>query len=404
MAILGWNMKIHLLFQRYQRFVCNALLLYFIVTVPIGIFLVIDKDIVERVDQKITEFRNKSKRQEFRSLTAFDAGVIGNLVEMKTYDWSSIKDIPKTQQNIRKEFVLRLGRKLAYKKTPEVSIHSSQQLDHGIQRIIFSVPAEPGYFIKGCMLVPSSEGPLGGIMLAYGLGGSLYQTCGWGIESYHNDMGMAMAREGYISIIPVFRGLGGDGSDWGNPEWGPMDYKDFVGYTLQQESSAMSVWVYDSLQVLTAIRKYPKIDPNNIFFGGISHGGQIALYAAALEPELIRGVLAMGSFVSYQSLYTDTHNWTGHAIPGIWTVGNMGDLAALLAPRPFLVQWGELDSKAPWASLRPSSIEEFERVQVVYEKMGNPQNIQKVITPNVGHVFDVQAAASFMAKHSQKKL
>ncbi len=395
-------MKILWYIQRYKKFLCSILLLYCIVTVSVGIYWVIDNNIVAKVGRKITQFKEREKHQEFKSLVAFDAGVIGRLVEMKTYDWNSIADISKVQQFIRKEFVSRLGKKLAYEKNPELSIHSSQKLDHNIQRIIFSVPAEPGYVIKGCMLVPFAEKPLTGIMLAYGLGGSLYQTCGWGIESYHNDMGMAMAREGFVSIIPVFRGLGGDGNDWGNPEWGQMDYRDFVGYTLQQESSAMSVWVYDSLQVLKAIREHPKIDPRNIFIGGISHGGQIALYAGAIEPELIRGVLSMGAFVSFQSLYTETHNWTGHAIPGIWTVGNMGDIAALLAPRPFLVQWGELDSTDPWASLRPSSIEEFSRVQVVYDKMGSPQNIQKVITPQVGHVFDAQAAASFLARHSKK--
>ena len=380
----------------------NAAMVYFILTLPVGTFLFVDKQIPEKVFSKITTLKNKPKRQEFKTLVAFDAGEIGSFVESKAYDWRVIEDIPKVQQQIREDFISKLGNTLPYVQHPVFSIHSSQHLDHNIQRVIFSVPAEPGYVIKGCLLIPHSKEPLETIMLAYGLGGSLYETCGWGIESYHNDMGMAMAREGYVSIIPVFRGLGGDASDWGRPEWGAMDYKDFVGYTLQQNSSAMNVWVYDSLQVLKAIREHPKIDSQNIFFGGISHGGQIALYAGALEPKLIRGVLSMGSFLSYDSLYTETHNWTGHAIPGIRTVGNMGDIAALLAPRPFLVQWGELDSTAPWASLRPSSIAEFERVQMVYEKMGSPRNIQKVITPQVDHVFDVQAAVSFMARHSQK--
>ena len=135
----------------------------------------------------------------------------------------------------------------------------------------------------------------------------------------------------------------------------------------------------------------------------MSHGGQIALYVGAIKPTLISGVIAMGSFVSFQSLYTETHNWTGHAIPGIRAVGNMGDLAALIAPRPLLVQWGEKDSTAPQASLRPSSISEFERAEVVYQKMDSPENIQKVITPEGWHVFEVDVAASFMDSHISKK-
>src|SRR5262245_46913845 len=190
-----------------------------------------------------------------------------------------------------------------------------------------------------------------------------------------------------------------DAWDWGRPEWEPLEYSSLVGYALLRGSCAMNIWVNDGLQVLRAVEQHPRVDADRIMFGGISHGGQIAMYAGAIEPRRVKGVLAMGSFTSFEDLYTSMHHLVGHAIPDVGSVGDMGDIAALIAPRPLMIQWGENETvkdRGDIAVLRESSFTEFERVKQVYERLGAGQNLQKVLTPKGGHQFDVNAAERFL--------
>jgi hypothetical protein len=344
---------------------------------------------------------HRRKADEARSVLGFDPGVIGPLSGIRRHDWEAEHDIPRAQKALRSAVVARLGHKLDYVAAPSVRIHSTQPLDGGIRRVVFSVPGEPGYRIKGCMLLPPGEAPHPAVILAYGAGGTFLDTCGWSVEGYHNDMGLRLAREGYVSIVYSLRGLGHDSHDWGRPEWEPLTYPNLVGYSLLRGSCAMNIWVYDGLQVLTAMASHPRVTPDEIMFGGVSHGGQIAMFAGAID-ERVRGVVSMGSFASFEGLFTETHLWTGHAIPGIGAVADIGDIAALVAPRPLLVQWGEkehMKERGLGGMLRPSSLAEFERAQRVYERLGAGRNIRKVITPALGHHFDTDAARDFLAAH-----
>ena len=158
----------------------------------------------------------------------------------------------------------------------------------------------------------------------------------------------------------------------------------------------MNNWVYDGIQVLNAITKYRYVDSNRIAFAGISHGGQIALYAGAIERGRISSVISMSAFLSYEDIYTKAHNWTGHAIPGIGALCDMGDIAALIAPRPLLVQWGENDRRGRWAQLQLSSLAEFDRTKWVYGQLNATHNLHKEITPNAGHEFNVRAVVNFL--------
>ena len=354
-------------------------------------------------DHRRPEYLNKLKEAD--SLLAFDAGVIGPLSGIKKVDWQKEKDIVRAQSALRKAFVARLGRKLDYVDSPDLKIHISQELKGGIQRVIFSAPAEPGYQIKGCMMIPPGEKKLPSVIVAYGAGGSILNTCGWEVKTYHNDMGFKLAQMGFITIVYVLRGMNHDAWDWGKPEWEPLEYPTLVGYALLRGSCAMNIWVNDGLQVLRAVEQHPRVDANKIMFAGVSHGGQIAMYAGAIETKRIKGVLAMGSFASYEDLYTSMHHWTGHAIPDITSIGDMGDIAALVAPRPMMIQWGEYEgvkNLGKIAILREGSLAEFARVKEVYERLDAGLKLQKVITVKAGHHFDVNAAVRFLDQFNSR--
>jgi hypothetical protein len=215
-------------------------------------------------------------------------------------------------------------------------------------------------------------------------------------------MGLKLAKKGFVTVVYVLRGMNHDAWDWGKPEWEPMQYESLVGYTLLRGSAPMNVWANDGLQVIKAIEQHPRVDADKIMFAGISHGGQIAMYAGAMDTKRIKGVLAMGSFLSFEDLYTAVHHWTGHIIPNIGSVGDMGDIAALIAPRPLLILWGEQEDVkylGRIGTLRESSLAEFDRVKQVYERLGAGQHIHKFIALKAGHQFDIEGAVHFLGRY-----
>lgn len=204
------------------------------------------------------------KLNEADSLLGFDAGVIGSLNGIKKFDWQAQKDIPRAQKALREAFMARLGRKLDYVDNPSLKIHAVQELKGGLQRVIFSAPAEPGYQIKGCMILPPGEKKLPSVVIAYGAGGSILNTCGWEINTYHNDMGLKLAKKGFVTVVYVLRGMNHDAWDWGKPEWEPMQYESFVGYALLRGSTPMNIWANDGVQMAKAIEQHSRVDADKI--------------------------------------------------------------------------------------------------------------------------------------------
>lgn len=380
--------------RRFQWF----LLAYFVLTLGAGCVVAyfLGNRIWQKVDEKLANWRYAQRTHEGQQKWGFDSGTIGSLGGVKKYAWEAQPSITEAQRELREQFRGVLGKKLDYQPAPELDVVETESLADNISRVIATVPAEAGFRIKTCVMLPADPQPAPAVILSYGVGGSVFETSGYDVESYHNDMAMGLAKAGYVAVTYELRGLGQQAHDWGAPEWRAMNYDDFIGYTLLRGSCAMGVWVHDGLQVLDAVSRHPRVDPQRMGFAGISHGGQIAMYAAALEPERIHASIAMGSFLSFEQLYTRIHNMTGHAIPGIAEIADMGDLAALVAPRPLLVQWGELERDTYGGPLTDASLSEFDRTMAVYQQLGAAEHLKSTITPGAGHGFDVAAAVEFL--------
>ena len=63
---------------------------------------------------------------------------------------------------------------------------------------------------------------------------------------------------------------------------------------------------------------------------------------------------------------------------------DMGELAALIAPRKLLVSVGEIDEIFPLAGAK----EVYSVIEKIYEKEGAKENCRLVIFPNKAHYFD----------------
>jgi len=70
-------------------------------------------------------------------------------------------------------------------------------------------------------------------------------------------------------------------------------------------------------------------------------------------------------------------------IPGWFQYGDTPDIAALTAPKPLLMTFGEQDAGSPIPEVR----EAVQRIAQAYREAGTPENFRAFIEPGVGHVL-----------------
>jgi dienelactone hydrolase len=127
-----------------------------------------------------------------------------------------------------------------------------------------------------------------------------------------------------------------------------------LGSTLQ----AKLTW--DAIRAVDYLRERAEVGPR-IGCVGHSLGGQQALLLTAFDRRIAAGVSSCG-FATLATIFRDgiNHNFAAY-LPGLGERGDMGDVLALVAPRPFLVVAGRADRifpidglKAAIARARPS--------------------------------------------------
>jgi len=100
------------------------------------------------------------------------------------------------------------------------------------------------------------------------------------------------------------------------------------------------------------------------------------LFLAAIT-EKITAVVVSGYFCSFQASILGMRHCECNYVPGILQLGEMGDIAALIAPRPLCLVNGRYDPIFPIQG----AIEQFETVKRAYEVNGRTAACQLAIHP-----------------------
>jgi dienelactone hydrolase len=133
----------------------------------------------------------------------------------------------------------------------------------------------------------------------------------------------------------------------------------------------MAGWrAWDVMRAIDYLETRPEVDPKRVGCMGISGGGTVTLYAAALEPR-IKVAWMSGSFCTYRdSIYSLSHCIDNY-VPGILKVAEAADVAGLIAPRMLFVENGEEDPIFPVAGTRAA----YASVSRVYKVLGEEANL-----------------------------
>jgi len=202
-------------------------------------------------------------------------------------------------------------------------------------------------------LAPGERRP--GIVAAHGHGRGKADVCGvfesgddeQFTRSLNYDYASQFAEHGYVVIAPDWRGFGERRSpaDWARQGRDPCNVNymamGYVGYHLL----ALQIW--DGMRCVDYLQSLPTVDPERLGVAGLSFGGTMTTYLAALEPRLkvacISGYLSTikGDAITMRGL----GNFCGaQYMPGLLTIGDIPEVAGLIADKPLIIEMGEQDT------------------------------------------------------------
>jgi dienelactone hydrolase len=136
-----------------------------------------------------------------------------------------------------------------------------------------------------------------------------------------------------------------------------------------------------------------ELDSKRVGLMGISGGGTVTTFGAALEPR-IKVALISGYLNTFKDSIVAMSHCIDNYVPGILKYCEMYDVAGLIAPRPLFVESGDKDNIFPVAASRES----FVRVKKVYEAMGAGALAEQEVFDGE-HSFWGKRGIPFLAKH-----
>lgn len=255
--------------------------------------------------------------------------------------------------------------------------------DYTRQRVV--IQTEPGIRMPFYVLTPKMGGPRFPVALAphgHGLGGKEAIAGRVDIPGVSDRIvesncayGVAMVKAGFITFCADARGMGerlepragGDLFSWS------CHILNRMAMPLGQTVTAM--WAWDLHRLIDYVETRTGCDATRIACGGLSGGGLQALWATAFDTRIKCAVIS-GYFYGYKNaLLEQAHNCSCNFVPNLWEHVDMGDIAALIAPRPVLIETGTrdpLNGSIGLANVTP----QVEIARAAYRAMGVPERIK----------------------------
>jgi dienelactone hydrolase len=247
---------------------------------------------------------------------------------------------------------------------PEV-LAGPQEIEPGLLREKIAYQSEPDVWVTAWLLRPAGSVSAGGVakrlpavlaLHGHASGGrsgaenvagavDVADGVAANIARYNYDYGLQFARRGYIVLCPDARIFGDrEATIWPAPSPSPgaagprYDICDRAGNQAALLGlSLLALTVWDDGRGLDLLQQRPDVDPNAIGVAGLSYGGTRALFLSALD-DRVRATVVSGFLTTYKSYALDRTVCGAQVIPGLLRWAELPDVAALIAPRPLLIE------------------------------------------------------------------
>jgi dienelactone hydrolase len=165
-------------------------------------------------------------------------------------------------------------------------------------------------------------------------------VCGVAEGGAGDDYAHQLAERGYVVLAPDLRGVGAR-AGWTPPDKYECDWNLVCATMAGVVPLGRNLW--DLQRALDVLAMQATVDAQRIGAAGLSYGGTCTLFLTALD-DRVRAAIVSGYLSSWRSAHTVPWNMCGSQVMS----GQLGsiehlDIAALVAPRPLLVESGTDD-------------------------------------------------------------
>lgn len=192
------------------------------------------------------------------------------------------------------------------------------------------------------------------------------------IDIHHYDYGVQFVKEGFIVFCPDARGFGERLETFEAGQWLGSSCRTISHMAISLGQTITGMWTWDIHRLIDYIETRDDCDPQRIGCAGLSGGGLQTLWAAALDTR-IRCAIISGYMYGYKASLLDMPtNCSCNFVPHLYEYMDMGDIAALIAPRPLLIETGA-DDNLNGASGLENVYPQISTIRSAYSLLGQEQ-------------------------------
>jgi len=263
----------------------------------------------------------------------------------------------------------------------KAEVEERTQVD-GLWRELVWLHTEEDLRLPVYLFLPAeADGPRPAIVVFPGHG-TIAQTAGLR-KSYQRANALELARAGFCTLTMELRGFG---------KLGAMGHLQIDAAARLIGRTWYGLLVQDAMRVIDYLLTRPEVDQSRIGATGIGTGGAMTLYTAALD-DRVQAALVNSYLGKYVVTCLDEDHCPCNDIPGMLRYAEMGDVAALIAPRPVMFVNGRRDPATTHAAR-----ESFAIARQAYSFLGLPRRAKLIEPEEMGHYFDNQLAISWFRR------
>jgi dienelactone hydrolase len=289
----------------------------------------------------------------------------------------------------------------------EVAARRGEAVDgEGFTRFHLTYAGAFGGTVTAYLLVPARRGagPTPGLLCLHGHGANLGKAHVAGVPPdeeaaaysarLNYDFAVRFARQGYVTLVPDALGFGERAPDKSS------GYHAATGLVAEYLGLSLTgLRLLDDRRGLSVLAALPEVDASRLGAVGLSEGGKRTLFLTALD-ERVRVAVVSGYFTALRQEVLTWRRFYGwdlcNHLFGLLRVCDLPDVAALVAPRPLLIQNGRHDRLYGVAEVEAG----FAVVQRAYGAAGAPAACALDLFDGE-HVFMPPAAERWLAQWLQ---
>ena len=252
------------------------------------------------------------------------------------------------------------------------TLSSTQEKQYELREVGFQ--STPGRRIKAILTIPAhATTPCPAVVCIHGH--SATRRTVYDPKSAYRGFAQALAERGYVTIA--------------------VDVGQHKLY--EPNRTLMGERLWDLMRCVDYLESLPTVDRRRIGCGGLSLGGEMTMWLAAMDPRIAAAVSS--GFLTRMDQMEQRHCMCWK-FEGLRELVDYSDIYSLTAPRPLLCQNG-LKEPATGFTV-PLAAEALRDISLIYADLGQPQNAT-LLAHGEGHVIHLPSLVAFFDEHLRRQ-